>query len=124
MPAPTTGTPVVNSTWRLDVDLDVNGGGNWVQVKGISNFTPGLDNTVQDMSDYDTSGWGADAVTFRKFKLSGDVAAVPSDTGRAELWASFDEWEQIADMPEPLILRESVGRRACGKASARRRQES
>lgn len=73
MPAPTTGTPVVNSTWRLDVDLDVNGGGNWVQVKGISNFTPGLDNTVQDMSDYDTSGWGADAVTFRKFKLSGDV---------------------------------------------------
>ena len=74
MPAPITGTPVTNSAWRFDVDLDIaNGGGNWVQVKGMSNFVPSIDSTVQDMSDYDTNGWGSDAVTFRKFKLSGNL---------------------------------------------------
>ena len=74
MPAPITGTPVTNSAWRFDVDLDIaNGGGNWIQVKGMSNFVPSIDSTVQDMSDYDTNGWGSDAVTFRKFKLSGNL---------------------------------------------------
>lgn len=68
MAAPTTGTPTTNSKWRLDVDLDSNGGGNWSQLKGVSNFTPAVPATVQDMTDYDTDGWGADAVTARKFQ--------------------------------------------------------
>lgn len=68
MAAPTTGTPTANSKWRLDVDNDItNGSGNWAQVKGMSNFTPAVPKTVQDMTDYDTDGWGSDAVTGQKF---------------------------------------------------------
>jgi len=66
-PAPSTGTPTANSKWRLDVDLDTNGSGNFVQVKGISNFVPAVPAQVEDNTDYDTDGWGADAVMGRKF---------------------------------------------------------
>lgn len=74
MAAPTTGTPTANSKWRLDVDLDTaNGTGNFVQVKGMSQFVPSVPATVQDLTDYDTDGWGADAVMGRKFQLTGTV---------------------------------------------------
>jgi hypothetical protein len=73
MAAPTTGTPTANSKWRLDVDLDPNGTGNFVQVKGMSQFVPSVPATVQDLTDYDTDGWGADAVMGRKFQLTGTV---------------------------------------------------
>lgn len=74
MPAPTVGTPTANSKWRLDVDLDTaTGSGNYIQVKGMSQFTPSVPATVADMTDYDTDGWGADAVMGRKFQLTGTV---------------------------------------------------
>lgn len=67
-PAPSTGTPTANSKWRLDVDLDTaNGSGNFVQLKGMSNFVPSVPAQVEDNTDYDTDGWGADAVMARKF---------------------------------------------------------
>ena len=67
-PAPSTGTPTANSKWRLDVDLDTaNGSGNFVQLKGMSNFVPSVPAQVEDNTDYDTDGWGADAVMGRKF---------------------------------------------------------
>ena len=74
MPAPSVGTPTANSKWRLDVDLDTStGSGNFVQVKGMSQFAPSVPATIQDMTDYDTDGWGADAVMGRKFQLTGTV---------------------------------------------------
>lgn len=67
MSAPSTGTPTANSKWRLDVDLDLAGSsGNWAQLRGMSNFVPGLNNTVADTTDYDTDGWGSDAIMQRK----------------------------------------------------------
>ena len=66
-PAPSTGTPTANSKWRVDVDLDLAGySGNWAQLRGMSNFVPGLNNTVADTTDYDTDGWGSDAIMQRK----------------------------------------------------------
>jgi hypothetical protein len=57
--------PTVNSIWRLDVDLTPQTP-DWVQVRAMQNFVPGINSTVQDSSDYDAEGWGSDAVTMRK----------------------------------------------------------
>jgi hypothetical protein len=67
MSAPTTGTPTANSKWRVDVDLDIAAySGNWAQLRGMSNFVPGKNDTVADTTDYDTDGWGSDAVMQQK----------------------------------------------------------
>lgn len=58
--------PTVNSIWRLDVDLSDTGTPEWAQVRATQNFVPGINSTVQDSSDYDSEGWGSDAVTLRK----------------------------------------------------------
>lgn len=94
-PAPSTGTPVTNSKWRLDVDLDTtNGSGNWVQAKGMSNFVPSVPAQVEDNTDYDTDGWGADAVTARKFSNSATLRrhkyAGARDPGQEALRAAAD----------------------------------
>ena len=70
---PVVGTPTINSKWRVDIDTDPNHGGSWTQLKGIKSLDPVLDNSVKDASDYDTEGWGADAVTSRKWGLTGTV---------------------------------------------------
>ncbi|MFF2621301.1 phage tail tube protein [Oerskovia jenensis] len=57
--------PTVNSIWRLDVDLTPQAP-EFIQVRGMQNFVPGINSTVQDSSDYDAEGWGSDAVTMRK----------------------------------------------------------
>ena len=99
MAAPTTGTPTANSTWRLDVDLDANGAGNWQQVKGMSNFVPGKNDPVADASDYDTDGWGADAVMQQKFVLNATVRrnkyAGSRDPGQEVLRAHADSLELL-----------------------------
>lgn len=74
MPAPSTGVPTTNSRWRVDVDLDTaNYAGNWAQLRGMSQFTPAVSDTIQDATDYDTDGWGSDARTQRKHNGNGTV---------------------------------------------------
>lgn len=70
---PVVGTPDVNSKWRVDIDTDPNHGGSWAQLRGIKSLDPVLDSSVKDASDYDTGGWGSDAVTSRKWGLTGTV---------------------------------------------------
>lgn len=100
MAAPTTGTPTANSTWRLDVDTSgLAGTGSWIQVKGMSNFVPGKNDTVADASDYDTDGWGSDAVMQQKFVLNGTVRrnkyAGSRDAGQEVLRAHADSLEML-----------------------------
>ncbi len=95
MAAPTVGTPTANSKWRLDVDLDtVAGSGNYVQVKGVSQFVPAVPATVADMTDYDTDGWGSDAVMGRKFQITATVRrnkySGSRDAGQEALRAAAD----------------------------------
>ena len=74
------GDPTVNSKWRVDVDTAYDGTNGatvesvFKQLRGMSDFTPNLDNTIQDSSDYDTGMWGSDAVTGRKWK--GDITVL------------------------------------------------
>ena len=66
------GTPTTNKKWRIDLDLDLTGfSGNWAQVKGLNNVGTPVNNTVQDATDYDDDIWGSDAVTGRKWQLTG-----------------------------------------------------
>lgn len=99
MAAPTTGTPTANSKWRLDIDLDANGGGNYTQVKGVSQFVPAVPGNVVDMTDYDTDGWGADAVLGRKFQLAMTVRrnkySGSRDAGQEALRAAADALSMV-----------------------------
>lgn len=91
----TVGTPTTNKTWRLDVDLDTTGyTGNWAQVKGLNNLAPALENSVEDATDYDDDMWGSDAVTGRKWRLTGSALrklyASAYDAGQEALRAAAD----------------------------------
>lgn len=81
------GRPTVNSKWRLDVDTSATETPTWTQVKGIQSFTPQVANTVQDATDYDSVGWGADAVTLRKWS---NVIVV----GRKEYSDAYDTGQE------------------------------
>lgn len=100
MGAPTTGTPTANSTWRLDVDLDLAAfSGNFAQVRGMSNFVPGKADTVTDTTDYDTDGWGSDAVMQQKFQntctLRRNKYAGARDLGQETLLAAADSLSMV-----------------------------
>jgi hypothetical protein len=72
MPAPTAGTPVVQTVWRLDVDQDqVSGNGNWLQVKGCEALAPTIAPTTADTTDFDSTGWASSAVTLRGAQIVG-----------------------------------------------------
>lgn len=63
-------TPTVNSAWRVDVDTSATATPEWTQVRAANNISPGIANTVQDATDYDSEGWGSDAVTLRKWSIA------------------------------------------------------
>ena len=94
------GTPTVNTKWRLDIDTDDTGTTPaWLQVKGLSALQPAVNNTVQDATDYDSVGWGADAVTLRKWQVTGtcmrkrydDAGTAAYDAGQEALRAAADD---------------------------------
>ncbi|PSK95768.1 hypothetical protein CLV30_12820 [Haloactinopolyspora alba] len=60
--------PTVASTWRLDVNTGTEAAPVWVQVRAVSSFQPAVNDTVQDASDYDSEGWGSDAITLKKWQ--------------------------------------------------------
>lgn len=62
-----TGTPTVNSRWACDVNTATPETPTWTKVRGINSFTPAVNHTVQDATDYDDVGWGRDARTLRKW---------------------------------------------------------
>lgn len=61
-------TSTTASTWRLDVNTGTKAVPTWIQVRAMSSFTPGVNDTVQDDSDYDAEGWGSDTVTMKKWQ--------------------------------------------------------
>lgn len=63
-------TPTVNSRWRVDVQTGTDATPAWTQVRAVSSFTPTVAPTVQDATDYDSVGWGSDAITLRKWSLA------------------------------------------------------
>lgn len=65
---PETLNPTVNTVWRCDVNTSATEEPTWTQVRAVNSFTPTVNNTVQDATDYDSEGWGSDAVTLRKWQ--------------------------------------------------------
>ena len=83
--------------WRVDVNTGTTISPVWVQVKGVTNFTPGLSSTTQDSSDFDSNGWGSDEKTMLKWNLAisllrkGADTATP-DPGQEALRAKSDQF--------------------------------
>lgn len=83
--------------WRVDVNTGTTGTPVWVQVKGVTNFTPGLAPTMQATDDYDSDGWGGDEKTMLKWSLAisllrkGTDEATP-DPGQEALRAKADQF--------------------------------
>lgn len=68
--SPALGTSLA-SKWILKVDSSgLLDGSSLVPCRGMTNFTPGLDQTTQDDSDYDSGIWGSDVVTQQKVNMS------------------------------------------------------
>lgn len=70
-------TPTIQSKWRLDVEIATV----YTQVRAISSFTPAVNPTIQDASDYDSAGWGSDARTLRKWENTMTVMRKEDTTG-------------------------------------------
>lgn len=62
--------PTVNSAWRLDVNTGTTAVPVWTQVRAVNSFSPNVNYTTQDASDFDTGDWGSDAVTQRKWQAA------------------------------------------------------
>lgn len=56
--------------WRCDVNTGTPAVPVWVQVRGVTNFTPGLSPTMQSSDDFDSDGWGSDEKTMLKWNLA------------------------------------------------------
>lgn len=67
--------------WRVDVNTGTTASPVWVQVRACTNVTPGLSATMQDSSDYDTDGWGADEKTMLKWNLTLAMLRKKTDAG-------------------------------------------
>lgn len=89
-------TPTVNTKYRVDVDTaDSDTAPAWAQIRSVNSFQPAVANTTQDATDYDSQGWGADAVTLRKWSLPlvllrKQTAGGAYDVGQEKLRAAAD----------------------------------
>lgn len=76
--AVTTKTPLGASTlvrkWYLDVNTGSIASPVWVPVLGMLNFTPNLDPTLQDDSDFDGGGYKSSTVTALSWSAAGTVS--------------------------------------------------
>lgn len=100
VPAIETLTPTTNAVWRLDVDTSSTGEPTWVQVRAMNSFAPTLNDTTQDASDYDSDGWGSDAVTLRKWQNTATLmrkttSADTYDAGQEALRAAADSGDLV-----------------------------
>lgn len=87
--------------WRVDVDTGTTETPVWTQVRAITSFTPTVSATTQDDSDYDSDGWGSDAITMRKWSLTMTVGRKEqqdqaNDPGQEALREASDQFGPAA----------------------------
>jgi len=59
--------------FRLDVNTGPRATPVWVQVRGITNLTAGLDTSLEDDSDYDSDGWASQTKTQLAWTITATV---------------------------------------------------
>lgn len=64
------GASTLNRKWALDVNTGTDAAPVWTPVRGRSDFTPNLEPTLQDDSDYDSEGWKSQTVTAQAWSLA------------------------------------------------------
>jgi hypothetical protein len=73
MPAPARvplGASTTNRKWYLDINTGTTALPTWTGVHGISEFTPNLEPTLQDDSDFDSGGDKSSTVTARAWSVA------------------------------------------------------
>lgn len=74
MPATTKaplGATTTNRKWYLDVDASATDTPSWIGVFGITEFTPNVEGSLQDDSDFDGEGWGSQTNTLNNWSNEG-----------------------------------------------------
>lgn len=81
-PATETLVSTLARKYRLDVDTSSTATPSWTQVRGISEFTPTIDTTLEDDSDYDSDGWASQTKTQLAWAIKATVMRkIGVDTG-------------------------------------------
>ena len=87
------------SKYVLQVDTTPGGAPTWLTVFGMSNFTPNIDYTKQDNSDYDSNGWGGQVTTQRMWNaavtLQDKLYGGAQDPGQAAIQAAADNLDDL-----------------------------
>jgi hypothetical protein len=52
---------------KFIIEVDTDGAPNWVQLVGVTDFTPKTERTKQDADTYDSNGWGGREVTMNRW---------------------------------------------------------
>ncbi|GII98391.1 hypothetical protein CLV28_0713 [Sediminihabitans luteus] len=94
-------TPTVNTTWCLEVDTSATETPAYTQVRSLNQLTPPVvAYTTQDATDYDSEGWGSDAITLRKWSCTATALrktnlAGAYDPGQEALRAAAETGELV-----------------------------
>ncbi|MFE7316407.1 phage tail tube protein [Streptomyces sp. NPDC057555] len=60
--------------YRLELDMGTDGTPAWTMVPGITEFTPKIEPTQQDVTTYDAEGWSEQAVTMLAWSVEVTLA--------------------------------------------------
>ncbi|MFE1770267.1 phage tail tube protein [Streptomyces sp. NPDC059008] len=60
--------------YRLELDMGTDGTPAWTLVPGITEFTPKVEPTQQDVTTYDADGWSEQAVTMLAWSIETTLA--------------------------------------------------
>ncbi|MEX2984577.1 phage tail tube protein [Streptomyces sp. C36] len=60
--------------YRLELDMGASGTPNWTLIPGITEFTPKVEPTQQDVTSYDADGWSEQAVTMLAWSVETTMA--------------------------------------------------
>lgn len=71
---PQLGASTLVRKWGLDVNTGTKAAPVWTPVRGRADFSPSLDPTLQDDSDFDGEGWKSQTVTSQAWSLAFKVA--------------------------------------------------
>lgn len=102
-------TVVTDSCW-----LYLNGGPEWSQVARLRGepsvgLTVGRRKVLHQFAGRTQPVEYTGQARMRVYRLSGKVAGHAG--ARADMWGTWAAWEQLADLPAPLVYRDPLGRR-------------